>query len=126
MVRRTEVLPPLVVGHEAGVIVIWASVSPGSSEAAAFLATLRASDGLLRRAIARTPSRAAADRVPCTWKACPNSAIPRTRTMSSGTMKANSTALAPRSFRRRFHIRAHLPSRAAAQPHEDSESGGDA
>ena len=83
-------------------IAIWASVMAGSRDGAALRTASRAAAGSFCRAITRTPSRAAADSVPCTWKARPNSAMPRTSTMSSGTMKANSTAVAPRSSRSRF------------------------
>src|SRR3954452_6716099 len=116
MVRRTAVSPPPVVGQDARaapvrasmkVMRIWVLVIAGSSEAAAFRTTSRAPAWSFRSAIARTPSRAAADNVPCTWKAWPNSAMPRTSMMSSGTIKANSTALAPRCSRRRRLIRAH-------------------
>src|SRR3954447_53696 len=112
MVSRTAVLPAPVVGQVVAVlpttlIEICASVMPGSSEEAACRTTALASTGSLRSAIARTPSRAAADSVPCTWKVWPNSAMPSTSRRSSGTMKANSTALAPRSSRSRAAIPAH-------------------
>src|SRR4051812_30347840 len=127
MVRRTAVSPPPVVGQDGRAAPvrasmkatrIWVSVISGFSEAAAFRTTSRAPAWSFRSDIARTPSRAAADNVPCTWKAWPNSAMPRTSMMSSGTMKANSTALAPRCSRRRLLIRAHHLSlcRGAAAP----------
>src|SRR3954470_10245403 len=105
MVTRTLVLPP-VAGQVAGVMTIWAFVMVGLSEVAAFCTAVRAAMGSFCSAIARTPSRAAAERVPCTWKAWPNSAMPSTRRTSSGTINANSTALAPRSPGRRRVIRA--------------------
>src|SRR4051794_11304375 len=108
MVSRTRLLPLPAVRQDCASIVIWASVMAGFSEDAALRTTALASTGSLRRAMARTPSRAAADSVPCTWKACPNSAIPSTSTMSSGTIKANSTAVAPRSLRSLSRITAHL------------------
>src|SRR5688572_19352669 len=104
MVRRTDVLPLLSTGQDAGVMAIWASVTPGSSEAAALRTAARAAAGSFCSAISRTPSRAAAESVPCTWKARPNSAMPITRTMSSGMIIANSTAVAPRSLRIRSRI----------------------
>src|SRR4051794_20026099 len=127
MVRRTAVSPPPVVEQDARaapvrasmkVMRIWVFAISGLSEAAAFRTTSRAPAWSFRSAIARTPSRAAADNVPCTWKAWPNSAMPRTSVMSSGTMKANSTALAPRCSRRRLLTRAHHLSlcRGAAAP----------
>src|SRR3954451_25464006 len=127
MVRRTAVSPPPVVEQDARaapvrasmkVMRIWVFVISGLREAAAFRTTSRAPAWSFRSAIARTPSRAAADNVPCTWKAWPNSAMPRTSMMSSGTTKANSTALAPRCSRRRRLIRAHHLSlcRGAAGP----------
>src|SRR5690349_22711622 len=99
MVRRTEVEPP-VCGQVAGVMTIWASVRAGSSDVAALRTAARAAAGSFCRAITLTPSRAAADSVPETWKARPNSANPRIRTISSGRMKANSTDVAPRSSRK--------------------------
>src|SRR3954452_16175112 len=127
MVRRKAVSPPPVVGQDARAAPVRASmkatricvlVISGFSEAAAFRTTSRAPAWSFRSAIARTPSRAAADNVPCTWKAWPNSAMPRTSMTSSGTMRANSTALAPRCSRRRLLIRAHHLSlcRGAAAP----------
>src|SRR3954468_8386793 len=102
MVTRTYVLPMPVDGQV--VMVIWVSVRPGFRDDAAFLTTERAAAASFCSAIARTPSRAAAEMVPCTRNPRPNSAMPSTSTMSSGTMKANSTALAPRSPRMRFFI----------------------
>src|SRR4051794_32780825 len=103
MVSRTEVEPP-VCGQVAGVMTIWASVSAGSSDVAALRTAARAAAGSFWRAMMRTPSRAAAESVPDTWKARPNSAMPRIRTISSGRMKANSTAVAPRSSRNCFFM----------------------
>src|SRR3954469_18214267 len=105
MVTRTLVLPP-VAGQVAGVMTIWAFVMVGLSEVAAFCTAVRAAAGLFCSAIVRTPSRAAAESVPCTWKAWPNSATPSTSRTSNGTINANSTALAPRSPGRRGVIRA--------------------
>src|SRR5688500_3851645 len=92
------------VGQVAGVIAICASVTPGSSDVAALRTAARAAAGSFCRAISRTPSRAAADSVPCTWKARPNSAMPSTRRISSGRIMANSTADAPRSSFSRLRI----------------------
>src|SRR5215218_2674250 len=102
MVSRRGVLPAGSGGQVAGGVLILASVTPGCSGAGAVRTAARAAVGSFCTAISRTPSRAAADSVPCTWKARPNSAMPRTRTMSSGTMRANSTAVAPRWSRNRF------------------------
>src|SRR5215218_3517698 len=74
----------------------------GLRDVAASLTAAFAAAGSFCRAMTRTPSRAAAESVACTWKARPNSAMPRTRAMSSGTMRANSTAVAPRWSRNRF------------------------
>jgi hypothetical protein len=109
MVSSTCVLPEALTGQDAGLIAIWASVIVGSSVVAASRTAVRAATGLFCSAMTRTPSRAAADSVPCTWKAWPNSAMPSTSTTSSGTMKANSTALAPRSSRSRIFMSHHLP-----------------
>src|SRR4051812_15093702 len=117
MVTRTYVLPMPVDGQV--VMVIWVSVRPGFRDDAAFLTTERAAAASFCSAIARTPSRAAAEMVPCTWNPRPNSAMPSTSTMSSGTMKANSTALAPRSPRMRLfipHLTASLVCADAAAP----------
>src|SRR5215212_5012635 len=93
MVRRTVVLPRTS-GQAPGVIVIWASVTAGSKV----------------EVTSRTAARAAADSWPCTWKAWPNSMMPTTSATSSGTISANSTALAPRSSRsRRRDIEDLLP-----------------
>src|SRR3954447_11814735 len=80
------------------------SVIAGASEEATERTMALACTWSSCRAIVRTPSRAAAERVPCTWKARPNSAMPMTRTISSGRMRANSTALAPRCSRSRCCI----------------------
>src|SRR5690242_8381414 len=82
-------------------MVIWASVTPGSKVEVALRTAARAAAGSFCSAMARTPSRAAAESWPCTWKAWPNSTMPTTRRTSSGTISANSTALAPRSSRSR-------------------------
>src|SRR4051794_29136427 len=83
---------------------ICASVSRGSSEEATDRTMVRARAWSFCSAMVRTPSRAAAERVPCTWKAWPNSAMPTTRTISSGRTRANSTALAPRCSRSRCRM----------------------
>src|SRR4051794_34054978 len=96
MVRRTVVLPPTA-GQADGVITICASVTAGVKVEVALRTAARAAAGSFCRAIVRTPSRAAAESWPFTWKAWPNSTMPITSTISSGTISANSTALAPRS-----------------------------
>src|ERR687894_1590800 len=101
MVTRTFAGGVLVVGQAAGVTVICAFVIAGSSVGAASRTAVRAAAGSFCSAMTRAPSRAAADSVPCTWNACPNSAMPSTRTSSSGTTIANSTAPAPCSSRSR-------------------------
>src|SRR4051812_48055853 len=100
MVRRTVVLPPTA-GQADGVITICASVTAGVKVEVALRTAARAAAGSFCRAIVRTPSRAAAESWPFTWKAWPNSTMPSTSAMSSGTISANSTALAPRSSRSR-------------------------
>src|SRR4051794_12679166 len=112
MVTRTEEPGVYVTGHAAAEMAICPSVSDGLSDEATERAIARAWPGSFCRAIVRTLSRAAAESVLCAWNARPNSAMPRTSRIRSGTTRANSTALAPRWSRSRCRIVVLLSARS--------------